>query len=337
MKSLLVFACMAVCGAAQAEGWLDARQQEFAQWQSTHPDAELRAEKLLVRTTSRFSPGMLGAVAAPAVVHRFIGALGQLWDDPVAPRLTVIPAGEFTMGSPETEPDRQAAEGPQHRVVISHPFAVGTYLVMRDEYAAFVADTKRPDPQGCILTHLHGQNGETKGFNWHNPGFAQGGNEPVVCVSWKDARAYAAWLSGKTGRSYRLLSEAEWEYALRAGSTTSRPWGDAIGYDNANYRAEDGVAKQWQFTSPVGQFPPNAFGLYDVLGNVWQRVDDCWNPDFTGAPTDGSPWIVGDCTLRTGHAGGFDAPAKVMRSSFRGKVAGDAHYSDGGFRIARDL
>jgi formylglycine-generating enzyme required for sulfatase activity len=343
--ALALVLAMTCCAAQAADdgNWLKARRSEFASWQKTNPDAELRVEKLKLRTASRIAGRVLGQISAPPMVHRFIGSLAELWDAPVAPRLTIIPAGEFTMGSPAREPDRSTQEGPQHRVMIDHAFAVGTYLVTRDEYAAFVAETKRPDPDGCFLTYLPGQKGETKGYNWRNPGFAQAGNEPVVCVSWEDARDYAAWLTGKTDQSYRLLSEAEWEYASRAASTTARPWGDAIGRDNTNYGADTccspfaAGADRWEYTSPVGSFAPNAFGLYDTLGNVWQRLDDCWNPTFDGAPADGSVWKAGDCSKRTGHGGAFDAAPAMLRSSFRGSVPDNMHYADGGFRVARDL
>ena len=148
--------------------WLASRQAEFKVWQAAHP----------------------GRIAAR-----------RLWDAPEAPRMTSVPAGEFLMGSPEGEPDRQAQEGPQHRVVIAHPFAVSTYQVTRGEYAAFVAATKRGDPESCRVTSGAAQTGETKGINWHNPGFAQTERDPVVCVSWEDGRAYAAWLSQRTGKS----------------------------------------------------------------------------------------------------------------------------------------
>jgi formylglycine-generating enzyme required for sulfatase activity len=321
------------------------RQADFEGWQNAHPDAQMRVEKLMRRTAQRVPKTVRGTVNSSPVVFRLIGSLMEFWDAPLAPRLTIISAGEFTMGSPEWEPDRQIGEGPQHRVLISRPFAAGTYLVTRDEYAWFVADTKRPDPDGCYLTHVAGQKGETKGYNWHNPGFEQTGSDPAVCVSWQDAHDYAAWLTEKTGRHYRLLSEAEWEYVARAGSATARPWGDAISHINANYRADaccnaqSGVTGDdpWQFTSPVGSFPPNAFGLYDALGNVWQRLDDCWTANHDGAPTDGSARTDGDCNKRTGHGGAFDAAPTYLRSAFRGSVPLATHFSDGGFRIARDL
>jgi formylglycine-generating enzyme len=323
--------------------WISARQVEFAAWQSHHRDLESRIATLKSDTAKLLAHTGLGPVTAPPVVFRVKPAPAALWDWPQAPRMTIVPAGEFSMGSPDTEFGRQPQEGPQHRVRIAYAFAVGTYQVTRDEYAAFVADTKRPDPEGCFLTYRAHQTAETKGFNWHDPGFAQTGRDPVVCVSWEDAQAYAAWLSAGTGRTYRLLSEAEFEYAARAGTIAARYWGNAIGRADANYGSDACCAPyaedrdRWLYTSPGGSFPPNAFGLYDMLGNTWQRLDDCWRADFEGAPADGSVWTAGDCTRRTGHGGAFDSEPSFVRAAFRGSVPQAARYADGGFRVARGL
>jgi formylglycine-generating enzyme len=347
MKRLMgvAAALMLTCVAAQADqaSWLGARQWEFARWQKINPDTQARLTKLKQRTAVQLKDRLPGRPDDPPVVYRIIGAPVHLWDIAVAPRLTIVPAGEFSMGSPADEPGRSATEGPQHRVVISAPLAIGTFPVTRDEYAVFVAETRRPDPAGCFLTYLPAQKGESPGFNWHHPGFAQNGSDPAVCISWEDATAYTEWLTQKTGERYRLLSEAEWEYASRAGSVTARPWGGTLGRDNANYGSNDCCKPQaeerdrWDYTSPVGSFPANAFGLYDVLGNVWQRLNDCWNKDFTGAPANGAPWLTGDCTRRTGHGGAFDASPDTLRSAYRGSVPLGLHFADGGFRVAREL
>lgn len=343
IQATVAVVLLAFSGARAQDAWLASRQTDFAVWQKNHRGIEARIAILKVKTAKLTAGHTLGPVTAPAIVYRVKGAPTQLWDGPEAPHLTVVPAGEFTMGSPASEPGRAAAEGPQHRVAIGYAFAAGTFMVTRDEYAAFVADTRRSDPDGCWLTFKPGEKGEAKGYNWHNPGFAQTGRDPVVCVSWEDARDYAAWLSAKTGRAYRLLSEAEWEYASRGGSAAARPWGDGIDHARANYGTDKCCAPlaagndRWEFTSPVGSFPPNAFGLYDVLGNAWQRLDDCWNATFDGAPADGSVWRTGDCTKRTGHGGAFDSEPSFLRAAFRGSVPGTTHFADGTFRIARDL
>ena len=188
-------------------------------------------------------------------------------DVPDAPEMVVIPAGRFVMGSPASEQGRSDDEGPQHEVHIARPFAVGRFQVTFDEWDACVA------AGGC----KH----RPKDEGWGR------GKRPVINVSWEEAQAYVAWLSKKTGQQYRLLSEAEWEYAARAGTTTRYPWGDDPGVNRANF---DGSGSQWSSkqTAPVGSFEPNAFGLHDMIGNVLEWVQDCWNDGYKGAPADGS-------------------------------------------------
>jgi formylglycine-generating enzyme required for sulfatase activity len=174
------------------------------------------------------------------------------------------------MGSPPTEIGHNSAEGPQHRVTFARPFAVGKFPVTFDEWDACAADGGcdgyRPDDQG-----------------WGR------GRRPVINVSWNDIKSYVAWLSKKTGKPYRLLSEAEYEYATRAGTQTRYPWGDEIGKGNANC---NGCGSQWdgKQTAPVGSFAPNQFGLYDMIGNVGEWVEDCAHDNYDGAPSDGSAW-----------------------------------------------
>ena len=184
--------------------------------------------------------------------------------------MIVIPAGSFTMGSPESETGRRAREGPQHEVTIAKPFAVSKFEVTWDDWDA------------CV------KYGDCE--NISDSGFGRG-TRPVINVSWDDAQQYAAWLSMMTDRPYRLLTEAEWEYAARAGSTTAYFWGDEIGEGNANC---GGCGSQWdkRQTSPVDSFKPNAFGLHDMAGNVWQWVQDCYHGDYNGAPTNGSAWTA---------------------------------------------
>ena len=166
------------------------------------------------------------------------------------------------------------------------------------------------------------------------------GRRPVISVSWEDAQGYVAWLSGETGEEYRLLSEAEWEYVARAGTQTARYWGEsetgqcryANGSDSSP-SCSDGYAE----TAPAGSFEPNAFGLYDVLGNVWEWTDDCWNESYAGAPTDGSPWASGDCSRRVLRGGSWLNPPGNLRSANRyGSPAGSRLFSLG-FRLARTM
>jgi formylglycine-generating enzyme required for sulfatase activity len=237
--------------------------------------------------------------------------------------MVVIPSGRFVMGSPASEKDRFVHEGPQHEVRIAKPFAVGRFEVTFDEWDACVA------AGGC--EH------RPKDEGWGR------GKRPVINVNWEDAQAYVAWLSKKTGHRYRLLSEAEWEYAARAGTTTPYPWGDARGGKRANFlpprrffsvRSESGNEQQ---TVPVGSFAPNAFGLYDTSGNVSEWVQDCWNGSYKGAPADGSAWEAGDCSQRVVRGGahshdpmhGRAAARMGFESGFRSKYKG--------FRVARTL
>jgi formylglycine-generating enzyme required for sulfatase activity len=192
--------------------------------------------------------------------------------------------------------------------------------------------------------------GYVKEANWRRPGFEQTGDHPAVCLSWNDAVAYADWLTKETGRPYRLPSEAEWEYAVRAGTTTSRFWGDdpngACTYANvadrsAEARFPGGAVHDCDdghvFTAPVGSFKPNPFGLLDIQGNAWEWVQDCWNDGYEGAPADGSAWTDGDCGRRVLRGGGWhDGPAWV-RSAYRYWDELDARYYDVGVRLAQDL
>lgn len=263
------------------------------------------------------------------------------------PEMVAIPAGTFTMGSPATEPGRFDSEGPQHSVSV-RAFALGKYDVTNAEFLTFLKETGyQPDPCDRIL-----------GLSWKSlrgglaypPGASDPPLEPAVCLSWNDAQAYLAWLNGKVQGlaslsntrkdPYRLPSEAEWEYAARAGTTTARWWGDAIGSGNANC---NGCGSEWdgRLIAPAGSFGPNPFGLYDMLGNVWQWVNDCWNESYVGAPSDGSAWTTGDCSNHVMRGGSWSNVPVFVRSAARSK--GDAagqnfdYSSYAGFRVARTL
>jgi formylglycine-generating enzyme required for sulfatase activity len=204
------------------------------------------------------------------------------------PQMIAIPAGSFLMGAPANELGRFQEEGPQRPVGIRQ-FAAGTFDVTRGEWAKFVADTKRQTIMGCAWA-----GGTTEGepdpkASWRNLNFPQDDTHPVVCVTWNDTQDYVRWLSQKTGHKYRLLTEAEWEYAARAGTKTPFPWGAEATHENANYGADkccSGLAlgrDRWLSTSPVGSFPPNGFGLHDMNGNVLQFVQDCFMNSYSGA------------------------------------------------------
>ena len=242
--------------------------------------------------------------------------LGQTFRDPLqsggeGPLLTVIPAGRFLMGSPESEPGRSEDESPQHEVIIAQPFALGVYAVTFSEYDRFCEATGRKIPADN---------------DWRRE------NRPVINVSWHDAQAYCGWLNKQTGEFYRLPSEAEWEYACRAGTTTSFNTGEKINSDQANFGKAHGR------TLPVGSFPSNKFGLYDMHGNVWEWTQDCWHENYRNAPNDGSAWQEangGDCNRRVVRGGSWSDVPQDLRSAFRVRYITDEASSFLGFRIAR--
>jgi formylglycine-generating enzyme required for sulfatase activity len=232
------------------------------------------------------------------------------------PAMTVIPAGKFIMGSPENESDREASEGPPHEVTVAKPFAVSKFEVTFEEWDACVAAA------ACPRVPDRGGRGEM----------------PVINVSWGDAKQYVGWLSQLTGKEYRLLTEAEWEYAARAGANTRYSWGDDPGMGNANC---DGCGSRWdlQQTAPVGSFKPNALGLYDMHGNVWEWVEDSWHENYDGAPTDGSAWFRGgDPSFRVVRGGSWrNESARSVRAAVRVKRHTNVRFDTLGFRVARTI
>ncbi|MDE2163672.1 MAG: formylglycine-generating enzyme family protein [Alphaproteobacteria bacterium] len=261
------------------------------------------------------------------------------------PEMVGIPAGKFVMGSPAGEPGRFDNEGPQHIVSIK-AFALGKYDVTSEQFLAFLAATGyQPAPCNTILNMKWRSLG---GGHAYPPYDEEPRLWPASCLDWKDAQAYIAWLN-KTVRQarpnlkhspYRLPTEAEWEYAARAGTTTSRWWGDAIGTDNANC---NGCGSRWDDheLSDVNAFAPNPFGLYGMLGNVWQWTADCWHRGYIGAPTDGRAWTEKGCTKHVLRGGSWDNVPIFIRSAARtgGEPnGGEFDYSSlAGFRVARDL
>ena len=205
---------------------------------------------------------------------------------------------------------------PSHPVTIKKSFAIGIYTVTYKEWDACVA-------AGRCRQHPR------------QSGLWRGDNKPVTFVSWGDVQHYAKWLSEKTEKNYRLPSEAEWEYAVRAGTVTARYWGDEIGIDNANC---DGCSSRWdEELAPVGSFKPNPWGLYDTLGNVHQWTADCWHPDYNGAPDDGSAWDESGCRERVVRGGASMTDQRASRADYRVRMSADVTFSLLGFRLARDL
>jgi formylglycine-generating enzyme required for sulfatase activity len=261
--------------------------------------------------------------------------------------MVVVPAGEFMMGSPENESGRSASEGPQRKVQIARPLAVGKFEVTVEEYEAFTASTGGvADGGGCNVWTAYGHRFE-KDRSFRTPSFSQTPRHPAVCVSWQAATTYANWLTTQTGKKYRLLSEAEWEYAARGGSLTRYFFGESEaalcefgnGADRTsaflwgNHLCSDGVGVQ---TAAVGTYKANAFGLHDTAGNVWEWVQDCPHEGYQGAPTDGTPWMSGECNSRVIRGGSWDNDTKGLRSAARASynMLGKDNI---GFRVAREL
>ncbi len=264
------------------------------------------------------------------------------------------------MGSPATERDRAISEGPQHPMRIDVAFAVGKYEVTRAQFAAFSrAVPARPPGRGCIVfdAAMADFRLDETARGWSRPGYSQGEDHPVVCVTWMDATSYVAWLSTKTGQRYRLLSEVEWEYAARAGAATSRPWGDdpARACVHANLADETfvrqiprGTGRSWypgwhacrdghEYTAPVGRYQANRFGLHDMIGNAWEWVEDCWNASYAEAPAGSGPALTGDCAQRVYRGGAWRSYPGFGRSAQRSKADPGIGHSLIGFRVARAL
>jgi len=255
-----------------------------------------------------------------------------------APEMVVVPAGEFLMGSPENEEGRYDDEGPQHRVTIAKPFAVGRFAITRGEFSAFVDEAGHKIPDEAF-TYEGGKWELRKGRSFRNPGFSQDDSHPVVCVNWDDAKAYLKWVSAKTGKDYRLLSEAEWEYSCRAGTATPFWWGSSVSTEQANYDGNYtiGGGKKGEYrqkTVPVKSFQPNPWGLYQVHGNVWEWCEDCWNGNYNGAPVDGSAWTSGDCTRRVFRGGSWSNYPQNLRAAFRSNFDPQNRIYGRGFRVA---
>ena len=306
--------------------------------------------------------GMLALLASwtPAIAQAPLSAAQEQALEPkdgfrecaACPEMVAVPAGSFSMGSPAGEPARDDNEGPLRTVTIGKAFALGKFEVTVDQFAAFVNETGHDMGSSCDIWR-DGTWEERAGYSWRNPGFTQSGAHPAACVSWDDAKAYLAWLSRKTGKTYRLPSEAEWEYAARAGAVTRFHFGDdpqaycrhGNGADQAAFTGVPGADK-WSvlgcndghgYTAPVGRYAPNAFGLHDTHGNVFEWVEDCWNDGYAGAPADGSAWTSGDCNIRVQRGGAWGYPPDYLRIAVRGRQAANYRYVNAGLRVARTI
>jgi formylglycine-generating enzyme len=266
------------------------------------------------------------------------------------PRMIALPGGSATLGSPADEPERHGSEPLQYTARIV-PFAVSETEITRAQFATFVAATKREIPVGCY-THGDGMDSTSDldaVASWRAPRFEQTDDHPVVCITWQDATDYAAWLSRKTGQVYRLLSDAEWEYAARGGTVSAYFWGTSAdsgcAYMNGGDRSLGKALPQWlqtirrdraagsagarviecddgsAFTSAVRRYQPNAFGLYDVAGNVWEWTENCRDPP--------------GCSKRSVRGGSWDDWPMELRSADRHQTPANTRRNDQGFRVAR--
>jgi formylglycine-generating enzyme required for sulfatase activity len=282
------------------------------------PPAQPKAQT----SSPSYQPPAMPSTPQPAPSHPQIGLapqqggatartdVGQTFRDCAnCPEMVAVAAGSFTMGAKTDYAD------PVHRVTIPSDFAIGRFEVTFEEWDRCVDEggcMTRPDDRG-----------------WGR------GQRPVINVSWLDAKAFVAWLSQKTGFKYRLPTEAEWEYAARAGTSTTYWWGADVGSGRAN--CQNCNTGQGRMTLSVGAFKPNAFGLYDTSGNIAEWVEDCWHDDYHGAPTDGSAWNQPQCQLRVLRGGAFDSDAMYVSSAARFRYDYDVPYSANGFRIVREL
>ncbi|PHX98836.1 MAG: hypothetical protein CK529_11410 [Rhodospirillaceae bacterium] len=281
-----------------------------------------------------------------------------LKDCPTCPEVVVIPPGSFLMGSNAINQMRGGIprqEGPERSVSISYAFGVGRYEVTNEEFAIFVNETGHEPANQCGVGM---DKPMISAVTFRGPLFGRSPQprEPVVCVSWNDATSYTAWLSAMTGKRYRLLTEAEWEYAAKGGTKTKWPWGtqdeQACDYENtfdldSQSALPAGSKLSWEplscrdghgMIAPVGSYKPNAFGLYDMLGNVWEWVQDCSLELYPAAPVDGTAVEVsGRCELRAVRGGSWYTRQDRHRPTFRGRDPEPKAGHHFGFRIARDV
>jgi formylglycine-generating enzyme required for sulfatase activity len=306
------------------------------------------------------------AIAGNAAAGRHAGDTFE--DCASCQTMVVIPAGSFVMGSSAEERAREGVpanfgdhEQPQVTITFARSFAIAATETTVAQWRRFVEATHRPIPPTCAdYNPEHDSWGGTAGkvVNWQNPGFARTDEHPVACISYQDATEYAAWLGQTTGHRYRLASEAEWEYVARAGTSTTRPWGDSAAsicgrarimtsgtYQAINHSAgwtgELLCANPGSYTVAVASYAANPWHVYDMLGNLWEWVADCAAPDHARLPRDGSAQTAangGDCSRRIGKGGAFHSRVWLARPATRGEgLSGTARALASGIRVVRDL
>ena len=320
------------------------------------------------RTALAAVAGLVALAATSPVLARphTAGHAGRAFRDCAnCPQMMPLPAGSFTMGITAAEevqrgmPAAQAGKSePLTRITFARSFAMGVTPVTVAEFRVFVDETGYKAPTSCTTQYMndgHFIYEEARGFSWRSPGFAQDDRHPVVCVSAIDAEAYAAWLSRKTGKSYALPNEAQYEYATRAGTTTAFFWGDtfdakACEYSNQpdldqgramgnvpmgpkyRFQCSDGYA----WTSPVANYKPNPWGLYDMQGNIWEWTSDCFNNTLAGQPADGSTRTTGDCDARSSRGGSYGNASFSTYAAIRAPRNASYVGHSWGFRVVRN-
>ncbi|AQY66002.1 MULTISPECIES: dihydropyoverdine dehydrogenase [Pseudomonas] len=247
------------------------------------------------------------------------------------PEMVVLPAGTFTMGTPDDEVGREPDEGPMHAVTFAKPFAMSRFQITAGEWDSYIRQTgvkiadgdTRPGRE-CIAS---------------KPRYPQSPRQPAVCMDMDDIKHYVAWLSKKTGQPYHMVSEAQREYAARAGSSGPFPFpfDEGKGYSIAEHANTYGPADGYSFSSPAGSYPPNAFGMYDMHGNVYERVADCEHPNYIGAPTDGSAWVEPNCESYQIRGNDWGEAPVFSRSGNRNNIYPQTRGDWIGFRVVRDL
>ena len=341
-------------GIAIEEAFRDARVDVLAEtgkeqipWESSsltgafqfNPGAKLAEPQVTAAVAPTPAPAPAQPAAPAAKTPEPAPAAGKGCTN--CPEMVAIKGGSFTMGSPDDEDDHVDNEGPQKKITIK-PFSIGKYPVTVGQFAEFIKTTKYKPTDECDTERSN----KMRAANWTDPELLdQGDKEPVVCVNWDDANAYAEWLAKTSGKPYRLPSESEWEYAARAGVTDARYWSDASGacaYANIADQAAKREHSNWTITncddgfagtSPVGSLKPSAFGLYDMLGNVKQWVAGCAKNSIDDIPGDGAP-AEGSCSYRAVRGSAWDSLPGIVRLAYKEKNPASYASANYGFRVA---
>jgi formylglycine-generating enzyme required for sulfatase activity len=334
------------------------REHRYATWRASHADVAKRTHRVVAETAALVADHRKKATVEEGDPRTLASVLfstrdtgTMVWDCAQCPQMTIVPAGVFTIGSPDDEPGRGKDEGPQRRVSVAHAFALSRFEITRGEYETFVRATTRPIAGGCVTDRVKkGDWVPDPNTNLRDPGFTQEDNHPVICVSWDDAQAYVAWLNTPVDRGYRLPTEAEWEFAARAGTTGTYPWGSDAkdGCADANVADATMGRKYPEYavaacrdgalnTSAVGSYRPNAFGLYDLIGNVEEWVEDCATSNYDALPADGSAYREAVCAKRLVRSGSWGSLPKDNRVANRIRYPAAQVDDSIGIRVAQTL